>query len=85
MDRSISERIQGQIDEAEGDKDYVPKWGTERRRNITITMVNPNKRDARLTVLTFMRKVCKAGDMTDFFDNRASEHDMQHVERILGL
>lgn len=62
-----------------------PKWGLDRRRAITIAMVDPNKREQRREVITFIRKVCRANDLTHFYEERATETDMQNVERILGL
>lgn len=62
-----------------------PKWGLDRRRAITLAMVHPDKRKQRNEVLTFLRKVARANDLTHFFDVVATEHDMQNVERILGL
>lgn len=62
-----------------------PKWGLDRRRRITIAMVDPNKRKQRHEVITFVRKVCRANDLTHFYEERATETDMQNVERILGL
>lgn len=62
-----------------------PRWGQDRRRAITIAMVHPDKRQQRHDVITFTRKVMRAENLTDFFDNKATEADMQNVERILGL
>ena len=62
-----------------------PKWGLDRRRAITLAMVHPDKRKQRHEVITFIRKVCRANDLTHFYEERATETDMQNVERILGL
>lgn len=62
-----------------------PKWGLDRRRAITLAMVHPDKRKQRHEVITFVRKVCRATDITDFFDRVAVEDDMRNVERILRL
>lgn len=62
-----------------------PKWGLDRRRAITRAMVHPDKRKQRHEVITFVRKVCRAADLTDFFERVAVEDDMRNVERILGL
>lgn len=48
-------------------------------------MVHPDKRKQRREVITFVRKVCRATDLTDFFERVAVEDDMRNVERILGL
>jgi hypothetical protein len=61
-----------------------PKWGLERRRRIVLRMVNPDYRNERHEVITFLRKVMRC-DLTAFFDHKATEHDMQNVERILKL
>jgi hypothetical protein len=66
-------------------RDDNPKWGLDRRRAITLAMVHPDKRKQRHEVITFVRKVCRATDLTDFFDRVAVEDDMRNVERILGL
>ena len=62
-----------------------PKWGLDRRRAITLAMAHPDKRKQRHEVITFVRKVCRATDLTDFFDRVAVDDDMRNVERILGL
>lgn len=70
---------------ATGEQKPEPKWGLDRRRRITIAMVDPNKRKQRHEIITFIRKVCRANDLTHFYEERATETDMQNVERILGL
>jgi hypothetical protein len=62
-----------------------PKWGRERRARITVAMVDPNKRHQRHEVITFTRKVMRAVDLRHFFNHIATEHDIIHVEKLLGL
>lgn len=60
-----------------------PKWGLERRRAIVRAMGAGHRR--KHDVITYTRKVCRALNLTHFFDEVAKESDMQHVERLLGL
>lgn len=67
-------------------KRVEPKWGKARRQAIMSAMCG---RKAYLTtrfdVLRFTRQDRGAMDMTHFFDKVATEEDMRHVEKLLGL
>ena len=56
----------------------------ERYKAITLAMVHPDKRQARIEVLTLVRKVERRRDMADFFDH-ADEAALRTVEQHLGI
>ena len=62
-----------------------PKWGLDRRRAITRAMAHPAKREQRNEVITFVRKVCRATDLTDFFDRVAVEDDMRNIYSLTSI
>lgn len=59
-------------------------FSEERYRAITVAMVNPDKRQGRHRVITFIRKVARRRDLADFF-NHASDAELRTVEEHLGL
>jgi hypothetical protein len=61
------------------------KWGDERRRAIATAMLAPTNLDRKRDVVTFTRKVMRARDLAHFLDSIATEADVQHVERLLGI
>lgn len=61
------------------------KWGEDRRKAITRAMIDENNRHRKHDVVTFTRKVMRARDLTHFLDEIATEADVQHVERLLGI
>ncbi len=62
-----------------------PKWGTERRRRITLAMLDPKNQFRKHDVITFTRKVMRARDLKHFLNDVAIEADVKHIERLLGI
>jgi hypothetical protein len=64
------------------DEKPEPKWPVERRREISKRMALT--RDfARDDALRYIRE--RAVNLAHFFDHVATEADIQHVERLLGI
>lgn len=62
----------------------IRPFDEDRYRRITVAMVDPAKRQARHSVITFVRKVKRCADLSDFF-NHADDADMRIVEQHLGI
>lgn len=62
------------------------RFGSERRRAIAAAMFSKaNYMGRRFDVITYTRKEKGAVSLTDFFENIATEADVQHVEYLLGI
>lgn len=56
-----------------------------RRQTITLRMVSPERpKGSREKVITFVRKVARKRDLGDFLTT-ATDHDLAHIEGLLGL
>ena len=62
------------------------KWGFERRKAIAnARYAKRNEGGRRDDVTRFVRDEKSAVSMQDFFDNIATEADVEHVEYLLGI
>lgn len=84
--RDRIQRVKAARDAEIAAKRVEPKWGRERRKAIMLAMHHRKAfMTTRLDVLRFTRQDRGAMDMGHFFDKVASEEDMRHVEKLLGL
>lgn len=84
--RDRIQRVHAQRERERETKTAVTKWGSERRRKITIAMTSKrNYMGARLEVIGYVRRNRGGSSLTHFFDKIATEEDMQHIEKLLGL
>lgn len=86
---TIRDRIQRVRERQEAEraaKRVEKKWGNERRKAIVTAMHHRKAfNTTRFDVLRFTRQDRGALDMAHFFDRIATEEDMRHVEKLLGL
>lgn len=56
-----------------------------RRQAVTLAIVSPSRpKGSREKVITFVRKVARKRDLGDFLTT-ATDHDLAHIEGLLGL
>lgn len=84
--RDRIQRVKAARDAEIAAKRVEPKWGKARRQAIMSAMCGKKAfTTTRYDVLRFTRQDRGATDMSHFFDKIASEEDMRHVEKLLGL